>query len=103
MQLATSYVPWSLAKGTRMAEPDTGPGGLYSRLAEVGHKPAHFTEEVSTRMATADEARFLGLTAPAPVFYIIRTAVDGDGMPVEVCDHVMAGDRWRLFYEWSAD
>jgi GntR family transcriptional regulator len=103
MQLATSYVPWSLARGTRMTEPDTGPGGLYSRLAEAGHKPEQFTEEVATRLATTDEARFLGVSQPAPVFFIIRTAVNGNGMPVEVCEHIMAGDRWRLFYEWPAD
>jgi GntR family transcriptional regulator len=103
MQLATSYVPWTLAKGTQMVHPDTGPGGLYSRLADVGHKPERFTEEVSTRMATPDEARFLGLSAPQPVFFLVRTAIDGAGNPVEVCEHVMAGDRWLLSYEWAAD
>jgi GntR family transcriptional regulator len=55
MQLATSFIPWSLAEGTRMAEPDTGPGGIYSRLADIGHGPVRFTEEVSTRLATPGE------------------------------------------------
>jgi hypothetical protein len=40
-QLATSYIPWSLAEGTQMAEPDSGPGGSYSRLADIGHGPVH--------------------------------------------------------------
>src|SRR5512132_2597013 len=35
MQLATSYLPWSLAEGTPMAQRDTGPGGIYSRLADI--------------------------------------------------------------------
>jgi GntR family transcriptional regulator len=52
MQLATSYVPWSLAEGTQMIERDSGPGGIYSRLADVGHGPVRFTEEVATRMST---------------------------------------------------
>jgi GntR family transcriptional regulator len=103
MQLATSFIPWSLAEGTRMAEPDTGPGGIYSRLADIGHGPVRFTEEVSTRLATPEESRFLGLTAPAPVFYLVRTALDGDDRPVEICEHVMSGERWQLSYGWQAD
>jgi GntR family transcriptional regulator len=86
-----------------MVQPDTGPGGLYSRLADVGHGPQRFIEEVSTRMATADEARFLGLPTPQPVFFLVRTAIDRTGAPVEVCEHVMAGDRWLLSYEWNAE
>jgi GntR family transcriptional regulator len=37
MQFATSYIPWSLAEGTHMVERDSGPGGIYSRLADVSH------------------------------------------------------------------
>ncbi len=78
-------------------------GGIYSRLAELGHGPARFTEDVSTRMPTPEEASFLRLPHPQPVFNLVRTAFDGDGRPVEVCEHVMAGDRWQLSYEWAAD
>jgi hypothetical protein len=35
-----------------MAERDTGPGGIYSRLADIGHGPARFIEDVSARMPT---------------------------------------------------
>jgi GntR family transcriptional regulator len=100
MQLATSYVPWSLAEGTQMTTEDTGPGGLYSRLADAGHRPARFTEEVAIRMASEDESRFLNLPAPEPVFYLVRTAFDDSGRPVEICEHIMPGDRWELTYEW---
>jgi GntR family transcriptional regulator len=57
MQLATSYLPWSLAEGTPMAERDTGPGGIYSRLADIGHGPIRFTEDVSTPHAHARGSR----------------------------------------------
>jgi GntR family transcriptional regulator len=103
MQLATSYVPWALADGTQMTQPDSGPGSIYSRLAELDHGPARFTEDVSTRMPTPEEASFLRLTRPQPVFFLVRTAFDQAGRPVEVCEHVMAGDRWQLSYEWAAD
>jgi GntR family transcriptional regulator len=94
MQLATSYVPWSLAEGTQMVERDSGPGGICSRLADVGHGPVRFTPA---------EARFLRLTDPQPVFNLFRTAFDASGTPVEVCEHIMSGDRWLLTYEWAAD
>ncbi len=42
MELATSYVPWSLAKGTQMTEPNTGPGGIYARIEEAGHRLERF-------------------------------------------------------------
>jgi GntR family transcriptional regulator len=103
MQLATSYIPWSLAKGTPMAERDTGPGGIYSRLADIGHAPVRFTEDVSARMPTPEEAEFLRLTPPQPVFFLIRVAFDGKDRPVETCEHIMSGDRWQLSYAWEAD
>jgi UTRA domain len=78
MQLATSYLPWSLAEGTPMAQRDTGPGGIYSRLADIGHSPVRFTEDVSTRMPTPEEAEFLRLTPPQPVFFLIRVAFDAN-------------------------
>jgi len=102
-QLATSWVPWSLAEGTQMTEPDTGPGGIYSRLADKGHGPARFTEDVLARMPTPEEAAFLKMPNPRPVFYLVRTAFDAEDLAVEVCEHIMAGDRWQLRYEWPAD
>jgi GntR family transcriptional regulator len=103
MQLATSYIPWSLAEGTPMAERDTGPGGIYSRLTDIGHGPVRFTEDVSTRMPTPEEAEFLRLTPPQPVFFLVRVAFDANDRPVETCEHIMSGDRWQLSYTWAAD
>lgn len=102
-QLATSWLPWDLAGGTQMAQPDTGPGGIYSRLAEKGHGPSRFIEDVTVRMPSPEESRFLRFTDPQPIFYLVRTAFDVSDRPVEVCEHVMSGDRWQLSYEWQAD
>ena len=52
MELATSYVPWELAEGTPITEPNTGPGGIYARLEERGHRLKRFSEEVTARMPT---------------------------------------------------
>ena len=45
VQLSTSYLPSSIVAGSPIAQEDTGPGGTYARLAELGHAPAHFREE----------------------------------------------------------
>src|ERR1035441_1041114 len=42
VQVTTSWIPDGIADGTPIAEPDPGPGGIYSRLADLGHAPAEF-------------------------------------------------------------
>jgi len=101
-ELATSYLPWELVKGTRIAEPNPGPGGIYARLEEMGHELHHFTEDVRARMPLPEEARALALSPGIPVFILVRTAYDVHGTPVEVCDTVMRADAWTLSYELPA-
>ncbi|MCL2788731.1 MAG: GntR family transcriptional regulator [Micrococcales bacterium] len=102
MELATSYIPWDLAKGTQMTKANTGPGGIYARLEENGHRLARFAEEVAARMPSPEEARALRLVAGVPVMTVVRTAFDTKGRAVEVCDTVMASDRYVLSYELPA-
>jgi len=102
MELATSYVPWELADGTPIAQPDTGPGGIYARLEERGHVLKRFSEQVTARMPTADEIRALRLQPGVPVIRLVRVAYDTDELPVEACDTVMAADRYVLSYELPA-
>lgn len=102
MELATSYVPWELADGTQITRRDTGPGGIYARLEERGHRLKRFSEEVTARMPTVDEARALSLQPGVPVFRLVRVAYDTDERPVEACDTLMAADRYVLSYELPA-
>ena len=102
VELATSYLPWELAEGTAMVEDNPGPGGIYARLEELGHELARFTEEVSARMPQPDEVRALRLDAGIPVFRLVRTAFDRVDRPLEVCDTIMAADRYVLTYELPA-
>ncbi len=102
VELATSYLPWELVKGTPITEPNPGPGGIYARLEDLGHKLARFSEEVTARMPLPDETRALRLGPGMPVFRLIRTAFDHRGQAVEVCDTVMAADRYVLSYELPA-
>ena len=102
MELATSYVPWELAEGTPITRPNTGPGGIYARLEEGGHQLKRFSEEVTARMPTVEEIRALRLEPGVPVIRILRVAYDTGELPVEVCDTMMAADRYVLSYELPA-
>jgi GntR family transcriptional regulator len=102
-ELATSYVPWELASGTQMTEVDSGPGGIYARIEERGHRLGRFTEDVSARMPTVEEVRALRLAPGTPVLTLVRVAYDTHGRPVEVCDTVMSADHFLLTYELPAD
>lgn len=102
VEIATSYVPTSIAEGTKIAEPDSGPGGIYARIEELGHTLDHFSEEVGARMPTPDEVVRLELPPGLPVIRLVRVAYDVAGRPVEVCDTVMASDVYLLSYEFPA-
>ena len=102
VETAVSYIPADLAKGTPIADPNPGPGGIYARLEEQGHILERFTEEVSARMPTPEETRALNLPPGVPVFRLVRTAYDTDGRAVEVCDTTMAADAYMLAYELPA-
>jgi GntR family transcriptional regulator len=102
VETAVSYIPADLARGTPIADPNPGPGGIYARLEEQGHTLARFTEDVTARMPSPDEARLLALPSGVPVVRLVRTAYDVDGRAVEVCDTIMAADAYVLSYELPA-
>lgn len=100
VQLATSYLPLEIAKGTRLEEIDTGPGGSKSRLAELGHPQSTITEEIEVRNPTAEEVAALDMTEDQRVIEIIHTGRTEDGRAVEVTVHVLPSHLWRLSYSW---
>ncbi|MFC8449662.1 GntR family transcriptional regulator [Kitasatospora sp. NPDC057223] len=100
--LSTSYLPAGLVAGTAITREDTGPGGTYARLAEIGAKPVHFREEVRSRMPGTDESARLGLSAGTPVILICRTAFAEEGQPVEVNEMVLDAASYVLEYDFDA-
>jgi GntR family transcriptional regulator len=103
VQLATSYIPWDIAEGTQIVQEDSGPGGIYARIEEGGRRLKEFTEDIAARPAFPEEARALELDSGMPVILLTRVAYDSEGRAVEVCDCVMAADRWRLNYRFPAN
>jgi GntR family transcriptional regulator len=101
-QIADSYYPWSIAKGkAELLEENAGQGGSYSRLAELGHAPVRFTEDINVRVPSDAERRDLLVEATQPVFEIWHVAYTATDLPVEVCIHVMPGHLWTLKYDWD--
>ena len=100
VQHATSYLPTSIVAGSPITQDDPGRGGIYKRLADLGHAPAHFREELQSRMPLAEEAARLGLGAGTPVILIARTAFDADGRPVEVAEMMLDASSYFLQYDF---
>ncbi|MET8611825.1 MULTISPECIES: GntR family transcriptional regulator [Streptomyces] len=100
--LSTSYLSADLVADTPITRPDTGPGGLYARLADLGHAPARFREEIRSRMPNQDEAERLALPSGVPVVQIARTAFDAEGRVVEVNEMVLDSAAYVLEYDFEA-
>jgi GntR family transcriptional regulator len=103
VQLATSWLPADIAAGTPIEQADPGPGGIYSRLADAGHAPADFTEELSDRVPSPDETDALDLDPDHHVYAIVRTAYDSQGRAVEVNTITLPTHQWRLIYRWRSE
>ncbi|GGS75758.1 GntR family transcriptional regulator [Planobispora rosea] len=102
VQLAVSYFPAALVEGTAVVREDTGPGGVYARLGDLGHAPAHFTEELRARMPHPHETVLLDLPAGTPVLVIMRTAYTANGVPVEVNEMILDSASYVLQYDFDA-
>ncbi|MEW1721202.1 GntR family transcriptional regulator [Streptomyces sp. NPDC093109] len=98
LQLATSFLPAALARGSRLAEKDTGPGGIYDLLEAMGRGPLVWEESVGARMPTPTEAVRLALPKGVPLLRIMRTTTSPDGQVLEVNDTRMSADEFEIGY-----
>lgn len=100
--VSTSYLPADLVAGSAITQEDTGPGGTYARLAELGYKPVHFREEIRCRMPSQGEASRLNLSMGTPVIMICRTAFADEGRPVEINEMILDSASYILEYDFDA-
>jgi GntR family transcriptional regulator len=98
VQLADSFYLLDLVRSTAIVYTDTGSGGAYARLAEIGHAPARFTERLRARMPLPAEVDSLELPGGTPVFAITRTAFDAEDRCVEVTEMVLDSSAYELEY-----
>ena len=107
VQLATSYLPTELTRGTQIEHTDTGDGGTYARLAEQGWAPTHFVEWAIGRAPQPEEVEGTGnrkgleLRRTAMVFEVTRHAFSGDRC-VEVSRMILDADAYELVFEFPA-
>jgi DNA-binding GntR family transcriptional regulator len=103
VQLAISYEPAWLTKGTAVALPEQGPyagRGVIERMRSVGIEVDQVLEEVSVRRSLLAEAAALAMPAGSAVIAIERTHISG-ARAVETADIVIPADRFRLRYRFS--
>lgn len=102
VQTARSYLPTELTRGTQIEHTDTGPGGLYARLAEQGWAPTRFRERVVSRAPQPEEVEALNLRRTgAIVFEVTRLAWSGERC-VEVNRMVLDVEAYELVYDFPA-
>lgn len=101
VQLATSYLPRDLTRGTVMEDENPGPGGIYARLEDAGHQLRSFTEAVTAAPADEVQATGLGVPVGAVVLHVERIAYAE--RPVELNRMVMLAERYTLIYDIPAD
>jgi GntR family transcriptional regulator len=110
-QLADSYFPADLVRGTRIAEfIDIVPGGAHAELRRaLDLEVERFAEDLTVRMPTPQETQALRLPPGTPVLRLVRTTyatplnhTEDEPRPVEVTDYVLAGDKHILTYQITA-
>ncbi len=102
VQIATSYLPADIVEGSRIERKDTGPGGTYARLAELGHAPTDFVEWVRARRPLPEESSALRMGPGRAVIDIVRHAKTAAGRVVEVNKMILDSDTYVLQYTFPA-
>lgn len=102
VMLATSYLPAEIVDGSPITQGDSGEGGTYARLLELGFRPERFIEDIVGRMPTKDEVASLELPSGSPVLAITRTAFTESGREVEVNDMVLDARSYVLRYSFKS-
>jgi GntR family transcriptional regulator len=101
VQLAESWIPRDIAP-ERLLEADTGPGGMWARLAEVGHGPTGpAVERWRVRPATDDERDALELPPGSRVLEGFRVVYDAHRRPVDATVMVLAESAYVLDFRFE--
>ena len=98
--LVISYYPMGIAQGTALEHA----GRIDSAsvvLAEHGHQPIGYRDEIYARMPDAIETAFFGLSSVVPVTVVSRTTYD-HSQPVQLTRYVYRADRLRLRHEMGS-
>jgi GntR family transcriptional regulator len=96
--LVVSYYPADIVKGTPLEQAGPSAQSASAVLAEHGHQPAGYRNDIYARMPDPIETAFFRLSSPVPVTVVSRTAYD-TAQPVRLTQYIYRADRVRLRHE----
>jgi GntR family transcriptional regulator len=99
VQLADTYIPWGIAEGSRFLEEVPEAGGIFAHFERLGHRLTRFLEDVSARMPSPQEAKWLNVGRGVPVMEVFHTSFDQDGTAFEATRFLLPADRNVLTFE----
>jgi GntR family transcriptional regulator len=95
MGVETSYLPFD--RFANLLKAFDGQASLYQTLAErYGVQMASADEVAEAGLASAQDARLLGIRAGSPVFLFTRISYLKNGRPTEFVRSVYRGDRFKI-------
>lgn len=93
-----SFYPYDVASAAGLDTPHDIQEGTVRRLAERGYREIGWTDEVSCRPATVEEARTFGISQDASMIVYNRVGWT-DSRPVRLTRELMPADRNVILYE----
>ncbi len=97
VDLVATFVPVEIGVGTDIPKPDPIPGGLLEHIERrKGLRGDYATEWMTTRLATADEAKLLDLDETDPVLHVLIAVHQASGEPMLATVLVMPGSRHEI-------
>jgi GntR family transcriptional regulator len=105
-ELSTSWWPAALAEVAPRLLKRESLGGIGSvRYVEsvTGRHAAHARDQVSARLASADELRDLQLEGPAAVLVIRHVVYDTEDMPLEFAEAIYPPGQWTAEQEYPIE
>jgi DNA-binding GntR family transcriptional regulator len=106
MEIATSWWPAALSEvAPRLLERESlgGIGSVRYVESVTGRKAAYARDQVSARLASADELSDLNLRGPAAVLVFRHTVYDTDDVPLEFVEAVYPPGQWTAEQEYLID
>lgn len=101
IQTATTWVVADIVDQVPiLRQVDTGPGGIYSRLADIGVH-VRFEETVTCRLPLASERDVLEIEPHQPVLVLWRRGYNQADHIIEVTNRIIVGDRHELVYSYG--
>ncbi|MFF7329697.1 UTRA domain-containing protein [Streptomyces sp. NPDC008150] len=101
-ELAHSYYPIDLARGTRLADRRLIPGGSPALLLDLGYPTRSQDDAVAARPATTEEYEALEIPRDVPVLEVFRIVYSDHERPIEVTILTKPSHRFKMGYRIEA-